>query len=103
MKLKLKMFMKILVVFDFSNYSAKSKYYDNSNALVVDKMKEEIAGLPIKKFVGLKPNMYLFLVDYSSKNKNAKGVNKNFVASTSHNECKDVLLNKNCLRHLRHS
>ena len=25
---------------DFSNYSAKSKYYDDSNKLVVDKMKK---------------------------------------------------------------
>ena len=37
-KLKLKMFMEILVKtrnFLFSNYSAKSKYYDDSNELVV--------------------------------------------------------------------
>ena len=27
-------------MFDFSNYSAKSKYYDNSNKLVVGKMKD---------------------------------------------------------------
>ena len=26
---------------DFSSYSTKSKYYDNSNKLVVDKMKDE--------------------------------------------------------------
>ena len=29
----------------------------------------------------------------------AKGVNKNVVATVSHNECKDVLLNKKCLTH----
>ena len=28
-------------IFDFSNYSTKSKYYDNSNKLVVGKMKDE--------------------------------------------------------------
>ena len=27
-------------IFDFSNYSTKSKYYDNSNKLVVGKMKD---------------------------------------------------------------
>ena len=27
-------------MFDFSNYSTKSKYYDNSNKLVVGKMKD---------------------------------------------------------------
>ena len=30
-------------MFDFSNYSAKSKYYHNSNKLVVGKMKDEAA------------------------------------------------------------
>ena len=32
-------------MFDFSNYSAKSKYYDNSNKLVVGKMEDETADL----------------------------------------------------------
>ena len=36
-------------MFDFSNYSTKSKYYDNSNKLVVGKMKDETAGGMIKK------------------------------------------------------
>ena len=52
-------------MFDFSNYSTKSKYYDNSNKLVVDKMKDETAGAAIEEFVGLKPKMYLYLVDDS--------------------------------------
>ena len=41
-------------MFDFSSYLTKSKFYDNSNKLVVGKMKDEIAGVPIKEFVGLK-------------------------------------------------
>ena len=28
-------------LFDFSNYSTKSKYYDNSNKLVIRKIKDE--------------------------------------------------------------
>ena len=28
-------------IFDFSNYSTKSKYYDGSNKLVIGKMKDE--------------------------------------------------------------
>ena len=35
-------------MFDFSNYSTQSKFYDNSNALVAGKMKYETAGLPFK-------------------------------------------------------
>ena len=32
---------------DFSDYSTKSKYYDNSRKLVVGKMKDEIVGVAI--------------------------------------------------------
>ena len=43
--------------------------------------------------------MYSYLVDNNSEYKKAKGVNKNIVATINHNEYKDVLLNKKCLRH----
>ena len=56
-------------MFDFSNYSAKSKYYDNSNKLLVGKMKDETAGVVIEKFVRLKPKMYSYLVDDNSEYK----------------------------------
>ena len=45
-------FSKDKKMFDFSNYSTKPKYYDNSNKLVVDKMKDETGGVAIKEFVG---------------------------------------------------
>ena len=50
-------------IFDFSNYGTKSKYYDDSNKLVIGKMKDEIGGVPIEEFVGLKPKIYSLLVD----------------------------------------
>ena len=53
--------------FDFSNYSIKSKYYDNSNKLVIGTMKDETGGVAIKEFVGLKPKMYSFLADKSER------------------------------------
>ena len=37
-------------MFDFSNYSDNKKYYDESNKLVVDKMKDETFGFTIKDF-----------------------------------------------------
>ena len=77
-------------MFDFSNYSTKSKYYDNSKKLVIGKMKDETAGVAFKYFVGLKPKIYSFLVD-NSENKKAKGVMSNVFAAISHNEHKDVL------------
>ena len=86
-------------MFDFSTYQTKSKYCDNSNKLVVDKMKEETDGVAIEEFAGLKPQMYSYLVDDNSEHKKAKGVNKNVVATISHNEYKNILLNKKYLRH----
>ena len=83
-------------MFDFSNYTTKSKSYDDSNKLVIRKIKDETGGLAIEEFVGLK--LYSFLVD-NNENKKAKGVNRNIAATISHNEYKYVLLNKKCLRH----
>ena len=60
-------------------------------------MKDEAGGVAIEEFVGLKPNMYLFLVD-NSEHKKAKGVDKNVVAAITHNEYKDVLLNNKCIK-----
>ena len=37
-------------MFAFSNYSTKSKYYDNLNKLVVCKMKDETAGVVTEEF-----------------------------------------------------
>ena len=45
-------------MFDFSDYSTNSKYYDNSNKLVIGKIKDEAAGVAIEEFVRLKPKMY---------------------------------------------
>ena len=36
-------------MFDFSNYSTKSKNPDDSNKLVIEKMKDESGGVEIEK------------------------------------------------------
>ena len=82
-------------MFDFSNYWTKSKYNDDSNKLVIAKMKDETGSIAIEEFAGLNPKMHSFLVDDNSEHKKAKGVNKNVVATIIHNEYKYVLLNKN--------
>ena len=82
-------------MFDFSNYSTEAKYYDNSNKSKW-KMKDKIGGVATEEFVGLKPKVYSFLVE-NSERKRANCVNKN-VATISHNEFEDVLLNK-CIRY----
>ena len=42
-----KVFSKNEEIFDFSNYSHKSKYYDDSKILVVGKIKYETGGVAI--------------------------------------------------------
>ena len=49
-------------------------------------MKEKNSGVAIKEFVGLKPKMYLFLVDDNSEHKKAKGMNKYIVPTISHSQ-----------------
>ena len=72
-------------MFDFSNYSPKPKYYDNSNKLVVGKMKDETTGVAIGEFVGLKSKIYSYLVHDNSEHKKGKDINSNIVATIIHN------------------
>ena len=44
-------------LFDFSNYSKDSKFFDETNKKVIGKMKDEFAGVIIIGFVGLKSKM----------------------------------------------
>ena len=88
-------FSKDKEVFDLSNCSSESKYYDDLNKLVVGKMKYETNGVPINEFVRFKPKIYSFLADDSSEHENAKDMNKNIVATIIHGDYKDVLFNEN--------
>ena len=54
-------------MFDFSNYSAESKYYDDSDKTVVGKMNDETGDFTIKEFVGLKSKICSFLEDNTSE------------------------------------
>ena len=83
-------------MFGFSNYS--KYYYNNLNKLVFGKMKDETGGVAIEEFFELKLKMYSFLVD-NSEHKKVNGVNRNVIATISHNEYKNVLLNNKCIRH----
>ena len=49
--------MKDKEMFNFIDYAAKSKYYDDSNNLVVVKMEDETIVVAIEGFHGLKPKM----------------------------------------------
>ena len=88
-------FFKWKDLFDFSNYSKDSKFFDNANKKVIGKMKDEYGGVIIDEFVGLKSNMYSLKKIDGKESSTAKGVN----IATEFNEFKDVLLNKKIIRH----
>ena len=51
-------FLKWKDLFDFSNYSKDSIFYDDTNEKVIGKMKDEYDGNIIDEFIGLKSKMY---------------------------------------------
>ena len=44
-------------LFDFSNYSKDSEFFDDTNKKVIGKMKDEYGGVIIDQFIGLKSKM----------------------------------------------
>ena len=81
-------------MFDFSNYSKDSKFFDETNKKVIGKMKDEFVGVIVTEFVGLKSMMYsmkkIDVKDYNT----AKGVS----IATEFDKFKDVLVNKKIIR-----
>ena len=45
-------------MFDFSNYSKDSKFFDETNKNVIGKMKDEFGGVTVIEFAGLNSKMY---------------------------------------------
>ena len=82
-------------MFDFSNYSKDSIFYDDTNKKVIGKMKDEYGEVIIDQFIGLKSKMYSIRKINGSESSTAKGVN----IATEFNEFKDVLFDKKIIRH----
>ena len=53
-----KEFFKWKDLFDFSNYSKDSNFFNETNKKVIGKMKDEVGGVIVTEFVGLKSKMY---------------------------------------------
>ena len=88
-------FLKHKHLFDFSNFSKDSKFYDSQNEIVDGKIKVVCKGIQINKFVGLKSKMHSKLLDDGKESNTAKGIN----TATEFNEFKDTLFNKKLIRH----
>ena len=81
-------------MFDFSNYSKDSKFFNETNKKVIGKMKDEFGGVIVTEFVGLKSKMY------SIKKLMVKNIiqQKEWV-TTEFDKFKDVLFDKKIIRH----
>ena len=60
-------------------------------------MKDETSGVVIGEFIGLKTNVYSFLINENSENKKAKSVNKNNVEKKLMMNTKMSFLEENVL------
>ena len=85
-----KEFFKWKDLFDFSNYSKDSKFFDKTNKKVIRKMKDEFGGIIVKEFVELKSKLYSIKKIDSRECNPAKGVS----IATEFNKFKDLLFGK---------
>ena len=88
------LFVKWKDLFDFSNYSKVSKFFDETNKKVIGKRKDEFDGVIVTEFVGLKSKMYSVKNIDGKKCKTAKGVS----IATEFNKFKDVLFDEKVIR-----
>ena len=61
-------------MFDFSNYSKDSKFFNETNKKVIGKIKDEFGGVVVSEFVGLKSKMYSIKKLDRKEHNTAKGV-----------------------------
>ena len=87
-------------LFDFSIYSKESNYYNQTNNLIIGKLKDEICGVPIKGFCMIKANMYTHKKEDNHKYKKAKGNDKNVADDElKYEDYKNVLFYGTYMRH----
>ena len=88
-------FFKCKDLFNFSNYSKDSQFFNETNKKVIGKMKDEFGGFIVTRFVGLKSKMYSIKKIDGKKHNTAQGVS----IATEIDKLKDVLFNKKIFRH----
>ena len=86
-------FFKWKDMFDFSNYSKDSKFFDETNKKVIGKMKDEFGGVIVVEFVGLKSKIHSMKKIDGEECNTAKGVG----IVTEFDKFKDALFNEKLL------
>ena len=73
--------------FDNNDYAKKSPYF-----CIIAKFKDEVAGMPVFGFVGLRSKKYSYVKDNGKNEKNAKGIRKYVIKKNiKHQDYKDTL------------
>ena len=90
----MKIFIRIKICFDFSDYPRDSKFFDPVNKEVIGKMKTELKGKIIGEFVGLESRMYSLVSVDGEEVKKTKRANKSVVKNIRHKKFVDPLLDK---------
>ena len=55
--------------FDNSGYPENSPYFDKSKKKVIGKFEDEVSGIPINEFIGLRSKIYSYLKDTDEQRK----------------------------------
>ena len=93
-------FWKDKHLFDNSDYPKDSSFFNSTNKKVIGKFKDEAAGIPIVKFVGLNSKVYSYIKDDEQESHTAKGIKKNVIKQElQHDNYEDTLFNKKQMRH----
>ena len=82
-------------MFDFSNYSKDSKFFNETNKKVIGKTKDEFGGVILSEFVRLKSKMYSIKKTDGKEHNTAKGVS----IASEFDKFKGVLFSKKIIRH----
>ena len=85
--------------YDTSNYNNKHFLFSNENKKVLGKFKDELGGVPISEYVGLRPKMYSVITKEEEIRK-AKGIKKNVVKDQiTHENYLDCLFEGKTFKH----
>ena len=81
--------------FDFSKYPKDHPNYDTTNHLIPGKFKDEMNGVFIEEFCGLRSKMYSILKAGGAEKKTANGILKQVKEDVlTHEDYKDVIINQ---------
>ena len=87
-------------MFDNSDYPESSPYYCNANKKVIRQFKDEVCGVPITEFIGLKSKMYSYIKNDEKGGKTTKGIKKNVIKNNQkYEDYKNTLINNEQMHH----